>query len=218
MGGEILDVITIEDNLNDAIKTGLQISNSNNNHINLQNHLKQPLKFLPICRQDTSVFFLAVTAPQARQIKPLLIYYFTGNTPIFSTSAIYSGSPNSYKDNDLNNIQFYDSSWALNTLSQKNDHQEKLLLSIQQKIKDTANKNYMIESRFYALGIDAYYSIDYLHRFQFMPDYKVHGATGMLTTKNFDITRTLEPAKFEHGITQAHTQPALTINHVNIAW
>lgn len=219
IGGKIIDIILIEENLNNEISTGLHITNSNKNHLNIQNILQQKIKFIPASRQDADVFFLAVTAPQARQIKPLLKYYFSGDIPIFSTSTIYTGNPKPYKDSDLNNIYFCDSKWALNSLIQQNDQQEKVLQNIQQKIKDSSNQNYINESRFYALGIDAYNSIDYLYRARLMPEYKISGATGKLSYTNNKIIRTLEHAKFNHGITQLiDKQPNIDINHVKITW
>src|SRR5207249_3462687 len=59
-------------------------------------------------RQDFDVIFLVVQPMLARKIKPLLNYYHIENTPVYSTSLIYSGLLSPEKDQDLNGVEFCD--------------------------------------------------------------------------------------------------------------
>src|SRR5205823_5983563 len=65
-------------------------------------------------RQDADMIFMIAPPEYARQIKPLLNYYYAGNLPIYATSHVYQGIPNAALDNDLNGIQFCDMPWTIN--------------------------------------------------------------------------------------------------------
>jgi outer membrane PBP1 activator LpoA protein len=66
------------------------------------------LRLVPTHRQDADVIFMVATPYYARQIRPMLKYYFAGNIPVYATSQIYSGTLHPNKDQDLDGVMFCD--------------------------------------------------------------------------------------------------------------
>jgi outer membrane PBP1 activator LpoA protein len=64
-------------------------------------------------RQDFNVIFLLSQPNEARQIVPLLRFYYANNVPIYATSSISSGKPNPQKDHDLKGVIFCDIPWVI---------------------------------------------------------------------------------------------------------
>ena len=96
----------------------------------------------------------------ARQIVPLLRFYYAGNVPIYSISAVYSGHPNPVKDKDLNGVTFCEIPWI-----------------IQMSHTEGSPGQY---DRLYAIGRDAYLLSQSLPRLNSMPNFPIYGATGAL--------------------------------------
>lgn len=107
-------------------------------------------------RRDFDVIFLLTPPQQARQIVPLIKYYYVNKVAIYSTSIIYSGSP-SAQDVDLNGVIFADTPWTV-------------FSSGGQSV-----------SRLYAVGRDAYTLSHELPRMLELPNFPIYGATGALT-------------------------------------
>jgi hypothetical protein len=114
-------------------------------------------------RQDFDVIFLLASPESARQIVPLLKYYYASNVPIYSTSVIYAGKPEPEKDSDLNGIKFAETPWSL-------------------KLAKSAGKITGSRSnRLYAVGRDAYLLTNQIYRLTFLPNFPIYGATGSLS-------------------------------------
>jgi len=109
-------------------------------------------------RQDFDVIFLLAPPASARQIMPLLRYYYADNIPVYSTSVIYSGVPSPEKDSDLNGIIFCDTPWSLQQ-----------------------NASGVSANRLYAVGQDAYALGNQLTRMRALPNFPLYGATGAIT-------------------------------------
>lgn len=91
-------------------------------------------------REDFDMIFLLAYPSKARQIVPLLKYYYVGSVPVYATSSVYSGSPNKMHDKDLDGLIFCDISWIFtHTIPNKN-------------WPETFNSY----SRLYALGMDSF--------------------------------------------------------------
>ncbi len=130
-------------------------------------------------RQDFDVIFLAVSPQLARQIKPMLNYYYTDNVPVYATSLVYAGKPSPSSDRDLDGIVFCDMPWA--TTGVKNDVAKHKL------------------ARFYAFGEDAYSLSKSLG--MLAAGSSVSGETGTLyLSSNMQIQRELNWAKFKNGM------------------
>lgn len=126
-------------------------------------------------RQDFDVIFLLAQPQAARQIVPLLRYYYAANTPIYATSMVYEGKPNPSKDVDLEGVTFSDLPWTLKGAG--------------------ASSN-----RLYAVGRDAYLLGNELERLTLLPNFPLYGATGALTlTPQHQIYRRLPWATIQNG-------------------
>lgn len=108
-------------------------------------------------RQDFDVVFLFAPPQMARQIVPLLRYYYVNTIPIYATSIVYSGTPAPQKDIDLNGVIFCDTPWTL----------------------QMGGTNH--PDRLYAVGRDAYFISTQIPRLKMLANFPLYGATGALT-------------------------------------
>ena len=126
-------------------------------------------------RRDIDVIFLLASGADARQIVPLLKFNYSGTLPIYSISAIYSGTPNRAADLDLEGVIFCDIPWILRN-SPKGS------------------------SRLIAVGHDAWQLAIQIPRLKALPNFPVNGWTGALTLQsNQRIFRQLTWMKIKNG-------------------
>lgn len=167
LGGKVSDTLYFspQTDFNTAIANLLHVNpvqDRNNKHAAQQR------------RQDFDVIFLLSEPQTARQIVPLLRFNYAQNIPIYSTSVIYSGSPNPATDNDLNGVIFADIPWLI-----KSSHSS---------------------SRLYAVGRDAYIISNGLQRLTVLPNFPLYAATGALTlNSNHQIFRRLPWTQIHNG-------------------
>ncbi len=134
-------------------------------------------------RQDFDIIFLLAPPQTARQIVPLLKYYYAANVPIYATSVVYSGKP-SPEDSDLNGVTFADMPWTLQNANANTS-----------AIKSDSNSG-----RLYALGRDAYLVSNQFYRLSVLPNFPIYGATGALTlTSQQQIYRRLAWVQMRNG-------------------
>ncbi|KPJ67994.1 MAG: hypothetical protein AMJ43_00830 [Coxiella sp. DG_40] len=184
--------------LNKQIQHILNIDLSQNNAATLQMVLsKEEFKFIPRRRQDFDLIFLIAPPKQARQIQPLLQFYFAGNLPIYSTSAIYSGIPQPHLDHDLNGIIFCDMPWVLQGSTSLPEN----LFALNNEISELWPNSYKRYIRLYALGIDAYNLTSNLNQLVRYPNNGIIGTTGIFyIDNNQHIYRQLYWAQMRDGI------------------
>lgn len=131
-------------------------------------------------RQDFDTIFLLASPEKAREIVPLLRFYYVNDTPIYSNSTIYSGIPQAEKDNDLNGVIFCDIPWILNIAASPESHEK--------------------VNELFAVGHDAYFISHDLNRMITLANFPAYGFTGSLTlipTQQF--YRRLPWAQFHDG-------------------
>lgn len=135
-------------------------------------------------RHDFDVIFLLAPPESARQIVPLLrFYYVDKSTPIYATSIIYSGTPQPQKDIDLDGIIFCDIPWMTN----------------QSEVSSLSNGK-SSSNRLFAVGLDAYLISRELPRFTTLPNFPVYAATGaLILTPQKQFYRRLAWAVFHDG-------------------
>ena len=134
-------------------------------------------------RQDFDVIFLLASPQNARQIVPLLKYYYADKIPIFSTSVIYSGTPSPQHDSDLNGVTFSDTPWTLSMANGVGSGSDDLRAS-----------------RLYPVGRDAYLLINQIARLKTLSNFPIYGATGALTlTPQQQIYRRLAWVQMHNG-------------------
>lgn len=141
-GGLIVDKLAYAPNedLNPAIRNLLQVSESQAREKQVKQLLGRNIQTIPHRREDFDMVFLLAYPTKARQIMPLLKYYFAGNVPVYATSTIYSGSPNIMKDKDLDGIIFSDMPWVFSHQAGTKNWPEQL-------------NSY---NRLYAMGVDSF--------------------------------------------------------------
>lgn len=196
MGGKILGVqeIQSQSNLSKEIQQLLSIDASEERAAKLK---KLGLKFAfePRRRQDPNMIFIATNAALARQVKPLLNFYYAANLAAYSGSSIYNGKPLPNLDQDLNGIQFCDMPWILdNSIRSKTTYKE---------VATSWPREFEQYSRLYALGLDAYKIALQIDQLTVLPDLGVSGMTGMLTIDSqHKVQRKLIWASFKRGVPQ----------------
>ena len=136
----------------------------------LRNILGKPVEFQPRRRQDIDFIYLISTPEQARQIRPLLDFYYAEDIPVIAGSQIYSGKASPKNDRDLNGIEFCDIPWLL----EKPD-------TIQQAMRKAWPKADHRYFRLNAMGVDAYRLQSRLQLLTQIPDAGLFGATGNLS-------------------------------------
>jgi outer membrane PBP1 activator LpoA protein len=183
--------------LNKQIQHILNVDLSQNNATTLRKILWKEFKFIPRRRQDIDVILLIAPPKQARQIRPLLQFYFAGDLPIYSTSMVYSGIPQPHLDRDLDGIIFCDMPWVLRDVTTL----PQILPILRDEITKLWPNSYKRYTRLYALGIDAYYLMLNLNKLMQYPYNGIAGATGIFYIDNYQhIYRQLDWAQIRDGI------------------
>lgn len=186
-GGHVVEALHYgpKDELTSAIRNLL--------HVSASEERKKPVKLAPNTesepkrRQDFDVIFLVAYPTKARQIMPLLRYYYAGDVPVYATSSVYSGSVNTMKDRDLNGITFCDMPWVFS-------HQ-------------MGNRNWPEQfnsyNRLYALGMDSYALSSQLNQLLLFPALGVNDKSGVLyLNSGQQISRILVFGQFRQGVAQ----------------
>ncbi len=151
----------------------------------------------PMRRQDINSIFLVANANMARQVVPLLKFYYAGDLPIFSTSAIYTGTVSQDLDRDLDGVYFCDVPWVIQDLNTFNADAQ----AIHKQIITLWADSYTHHSRLYALGVDAYNLAAKLNGFLNSPQSGIEGASGRLYLNEFNhIYRDLQWAQIRDGL------------------
>lgn len=209
-GGKVVDILSYDPTLNLAqqicpfiAEDAAELCNPKNKdkkkekNPESEDNRDQDQKPAPTRRQDINTIFLVASADIARQIIPLLKFYYAGDLPIYATSEIYTGNLAPNLDQDIDNVQFCD----LPLILQQPTELPHNLQIIHKQILTLWPKSYTNHKRLYALGIDAYTIATNLNGFLNSPQYGFQGATGTLYLDNFNrIYRELLWAKMQHGV------------------
>lgn len=188
-GGHVVDTMHYgaKDDLSSGIRNFLHVSASEARESNLKRVLGNSIESTPRRRQDFDVIFLLAYPSKARQIMPMLKYYYAGDVPVYATSSVYSGSANSMNDRDLNGITFCDMPWVFS-------HQ-----------MGTRNwpEQFNSYNRLYALGMDSYALSNQLNQLVLFPALGIRDKSGVLYLgPNQQIARILAFGQFRQGLPQ----------------
>lgn len=188
-GGQVIDTLHYgaNDDLHVGIRDFLHISGSEARKKALRQLLGRNIESTPRRRQDFDVIFLLAYPTKARQIMPMLKYYYAGDVPVYATSSVYTGSADAMKDRDLDGIIFCDMPWVF-------AHQ-------------TSNKNWPEQfnsyNRLYALGMDSFALANQLNQLLLFPAMGVSDKSGVLYLKpSQQIARLLAWGQFKQGRAQ----------------
>lgn len=137
-------------------------------------------------RQDFDVMILIAYPSIARQIMPLVRYYFASDAPIYATSSVYSGIKNTVKDRDLNGVIFCDMPWVFNHQIGQQHHWAEQLNSY---------------NRLYALGMDSFALSTQLNQLLLFPAIGMNDQSGVIyLTKSQKLSRILAFGQFRQGV------------------
>jgi outer membrane PBP1 activator LpoA protein len=194
-GGQIVDVAHYagQDDLNEIVQMALHIKQSEARVKKIRQTLGQKIESTPRRRQDLDMIFIIAYPSKARQILPLLKYYYAGDIPVYATSNIYEGSADARRDKDLDGVTFCDMPWIFSNTS---------------KMIHNWPEQYNSYNRLYALGLDSYTLATQLHQFLSYPDTALTRKSGILSLVNQHIYRTLVWGVFKNGIARP-TDPIL---------
>jgi outer membrane PBP1 activator LpoA protein len=194
LGGHMLEVAYYDAEKTDhgaAISASLNLDSSKARHRQLVSMAGQNIEFEPRRRKDADYIFMLATPRQARLITPQLSFYRASRLPVYATSHVYTGQPNSSLDTDLNRVRFCDMPWILDG---ERDY-------LQRVFRDNWPENAARYGRFHALGIDAWRVLPYVDQLEndLMGAYQ--GVTGSLELdENRQLRRSLEWASFDQGV------------------
>ncbi len=192
LGGQVVGAIAFAEqaNLADQVKSLLNTDQSEARAQRVRKVIGNRIESEPQPRNDADALFLSALPTDARQIKPLLAFNYAASLPVYATSHLYNGSPNSLSDIDLNGILFCDLPWVIGPPST-------LKLAMSQQRDDTDTRF----GRLYALGADAFTLHPYLEQLRASPQARISGETGQLhLVSGSRIARDLPWARFDNGV------------------
>lgn len=158
-GGKITDSLYFNPDVsfNDAIPKLLKIDVTADKKLNREEKNKYVLTKQR--RQDFDVVFLFAKPAQARDIVPLLRYYYVDKTPVYATSAVFGGNQNASRSVDLGGV---------------------IVCDIPASARGSRIKDGAPRKRLYAVGHDAYTLSQNMNRLTAMPNFPIYGSTGAL--------------------------------------
>ncbi|MCH9716060.1 MAG: penicillin-binding protein activator [Gammaproteobacteria bacterium] len=189
--GQVVDTLRFDPanpaHLNEDIRELLQAMPDDERKKQLKAIAKDPeMERTPLRREDFDVIFLLAYPSHARQIMPMLRYYYAGNIPTYATSSVYTGTQNTMADRDLDPIIFCDMPWVFNNPGAK---------------KYDWPEGFNSYTRLYALGMDSYTLGTELNTLLLFPAFGAHNQTGVLyLDQNQRISRVLPFAQFKEGV------------------
>jgi len=192
LGGTVADHSLYADTAghSDRIAALLATDKSRDRGKTVRSLVGKSIKFEERRRKDADAIFMAALPNDARQLKPIVDFYYAADLPVYATSHIYSGQTDANSDRDLNKIRFCGSPWNLKAPSA-----EHLLLAQQH---DNTRGRF---GRLYALGLDAYRIYPFLRQLAANPDASISGETGELSiAENNRINRNLSWAIYRQGV------------------
>jgi outer membrane PBP1 activator LpoA protein len=196
-GGEVTEVVffTPRENMAEMVKKSLHIADAEVAAVQQAARTGQGVQFAAKARDDVDMVFMAAMPTEARQIPPMLAYYFAKSWPVYATASVYSGSPNPKLDQDLNGVTFCDIPWLIEEPQHANMGTPDTTV---QQLWPTQPRP---QTRLYAMGVDAYEIIPLLPRMSVKSSYAFDGATGVLTLNDRQqVQRGLPCTKFVQGV------------------
>ena len=150
-------------------------------------------------QRDLDMLFLLALPSYARQVPPMLKYYYAGGLPIYATSHLYAGRPQPRIDHDLNEVMFVEIPWIIPDAAVGGVEALPYLDSYRKLHDDGEPALFKLK----AMGVDAYELSRKLPLLENLPGSEVYGATGTLTVRpDGRIHRELPWAQFVSGVPQ----------------
>jgi outer membrane PBP1 activator LpoA protein len=154
-----------------VIERILKIDESKARKKRLENTLQMTLEFEAVRRNDIDMIFMAVSAAQAKQIRPQLRFHDAGDIPVYATSRVYSGLPNPAGNQDLNGIRFPITPWQLKHAGRG-------------EIPELESIRGGNLASLYTIGYDAWKLLPWLELIRRDPDFGFPGQSGVYRSGN----------------------------------
>ena len=182
--------------LSQAVKTALNIPQSDMRRRDIEGLLGKKVEFAPHRRDDIDMILIMAKPQQARSIVPTLAFHYAGDVPTFALSRSYTGIPAPQIDDDIEGLYFTEMPWMLDT-------QQPLR---QQILANFAGSQSFL--RLYALGIDSFRILPNLRELETQPGTQINGQTGKLSlTAQRVVQRELSFAQIKNGIARSLDTP-----------
>jgi outer membrane PBP1 activator LpoA protein len=164
----------------------------------LENVLQMPLEFEPTRRTDVDVIFMAAIPTQAKLLRPQLRFLDAGNVPVYATSRVYNGQPDTARNQDLDGIRFPITPWELAHATEED-------------VPELASLRGGAMASLFALGQDAWNILTWLDLMRKDPQFVFPGQSGYYRIGSTGrIDREPAWAQFELGRPVAVSMPAAT--------
>ena len=182
-GGKINTVVNYDKNQYDhspQLKQMFNINNSESRYTSLSNTLGFKPKFSAYQRNDLDFIFMLADNDSGRIVRPQINFFSGSRIPVYSTSDIFNGIPDSINNMDLDNTQFPIMPWVFRS-------------------KETAAYAGQLNMLF-AMGADAYLVAGNFNALRKNAESAINANTGQITiNSNSEITYQPLWAKFKKG-------------------
>ena len=195
LGGSVIQIQEYPQNQADyseSIELIFNVNSSVERYSQLKDISNVPIKFNARRRQDADFLFLVADSGHGRLIKPHIDFLNAYNLPVYSTSRILSTDFDKLNDQDLTDIRFPEMDWLID--------KSHSMTVLQRKIERRQDQHFQ---RIFAMGIDSYNIISYLHNLREKSDARFHGVTSVIGVNEAGVVfRTPSWAKFEDGVAE----------------
>ena len=202
LGGVLLDHRMLPPDatgIGEPISTALGVSRSHERAKEIRRTLGRAIKHEPRRRQDVDFVFMAAFPTDARQIKPRIVFHHGAELPVYSTSHVWSGTPDPVNDRDLDGIVIGDMPWLIAPVRSDGGLRGGA---------PAAGRDSELP-RLYAFGADAYRLATVLRRIAGDESAGIDGLTGRLSAgADHRIVRRLAWARFSGGLPAPHDPDA----------
>lgn len=197
LGGIVIDQMDYTDlnSLSPKVRGLLNIDESHDRLVKLEGMLGHRVRYHYRRRQDIDMVFIVGTAAQAKQIVPLLKFYYANNLPVYSISTVYQGSKEPRYYQDMDGVLFYAMPWVVDpkrTLTPA-------LQSIRDQVASLWPNAFADTPKLFGFGADAYNISMNIRQLQLFPKIGLRGATGRLYLNNQTIERQLLWTQIRYG-------------------
>ncbi|AZV31961.1 MULTISPECIES: penicillin-binding protein activator [Cobetia] len=195
-GGDIVSIERYNPKgpVSEAVKDLLSVSSQD--QARMKSAKKSGSKYGRAHSGNIDMIFLLALPSYARQVPPMLDFYYAGNLPIYGTSHLYEGSPQPAQDGDLNGVNFVDIPWEVPQASSGG----KATLpeaDTYRALSDASPRMLKLN----AMGVDAYRLAQRVPLMLAGAGGELFGATGSLFPRHDGrIERTLPWAEFRGGV------------------
>jgi hypothetical protein len=129
-----------------SIKNLFNLTESENRKSFLELKSGVNLDFEARRRRDIDALFVAARPEEARLLNPQINFFRGHDLPVYSTSHVYTGTPDAIEDTDLDGVIFPAMPWLLNNTARVN--------SLKAKLSDAGYSK--VSTDLFAFGFDAY--------------------------------------------------------------